>query len=240
MASPAVTYTFVNGNVADASQVNQNFTDIINSLTDGTKSLNIDAITASGTATFNGNSTIGDTSGDSSTVNATMSFATTPKTDNIAEKTSSAGVTIDGVLCKDNTITASGGLIIGNETLDAYDTGTWSPSEITKSNLTGTASFGTATYTRIGNIVFARIETITGLTTVSTGQTYIEFGTTGLPGTSNGKHYYGCGYTTITGGSLTGSVIRSGSGSTYGVLIWQSQGSLQSQGLQGISFHYII
>jgi hypothetical protein len=69
MANPTVTYTFVNGNVADASQVNQNFTDLINSLTDGSKSLNIDALTAAGAATLNGNVTLGNAVGDAITVN---------------------------------------------------------------------------------------------------------------------------------------------------------------------------
>jgi len=54
MANPAVTYTFVNGVTADAAEVNQNFTDLINGLTDATKDLSISAITAAGTATFNG------------------------------------------------------------------------------------------------------------------------------------------------------------------------------------------
>jgi hypothetical protein len=101
MANPSVTYTFTNGTTADGTQVSQNFTDLINSLTNGTKSLNIDAITAAGTATLNGDSIIGNGSGDASTVNATMSFATTPKTDAIAEKTAGAGVTLDGILLKD-------------------------------------------------------------------------------------------------------------------------------------------
>lgn len=68
MASPSVTYTFTNGNVADASQVNQNFTDLISSLTDGSKSINIDAITAAGTATLNGNTILGNDAGDTHTV----------------------------------------------------------------------------------------------------------------------------------------------------------------------------
>ena len=96
MANPTVTYTFVNGNVADASQVNQNFTDIINALTDGTKSINIDAITAAGTATFNGNTVIGNASGDTSTVTATQTFNTAPKVDTIDEKTSTNGVQLKG------------------------------------------------------------------------------------------------------------------------------------------------
>jgi hypothetical protein len=73
MANPSVTYTFTNGTTADGTQVSQNFTDLINSLTDGTKSLNIDAITAAGTATFNGNTIIGNASGDTVTVNGTFS-----------------------------------------------------------------------------------------------------------------------------------------------------------------------
>jgi len=73
MAGPSVTYTFTNGTVADASQVNQNFTDLINGLTDGTKDLNINALTAAGTATLNGDSIIGNASGNASTVNATIS-----------------------------------------------------------------------------------------------------------------------------------------------------------------------
>lgn len=72
MANPAVTYTFVNSTTADATQVNQNFTDIINSLTDGTKSLTIDALTAGGTASFNGDVNLGNASGD--TITATGAF----------------------------------------------------------------------------------------------------------------------------------------------------------------------
>lgn len=59
MANPAVTYTFANSTTADASQVNTNFQDIIDSLTDGTKSLTIDALTCAGSATFNGAVTLG-------------------------------------------------------------------------------------------------------------------------------------------------------------------------------------
>ena len=45
MASPSVTYSFTNGTSADATQVNQNFTDIINAMTDGSKTFSIDALT---------------------------------------------------------------------------------------------------------------------------------------------------------------------------------------------------
>jgi len=48
MALPSVTNTFINGTTADGPEVSTNFTDIINSLTDGTKSLTIDAFTTNG------------------------------------------------------------------------------------------------------------------------------------------------------------------------------------------------
>lgn len=72
MASPAVTYTFANSTTADATQVNQNFTDIINGLTDGTKDLSISALTCAGTATFNGNVAIGNASSDTLTITAVL------------------------------------------------------------------------------------------------------------------------------------------------------------------------
>lgn len=46
MASPTVTYSFVNGQTSDGTQVNQNFTDILNAITDGSKDLTVNSITA--------------------------------------------------------------------------------------------------------------------------------------------------------------------------------------------------
>lgn len=72
MAFPSVTYTFTNGTTADATQVNQNFTDLINGLSDGTKALNVAAITAAGTYTANGNVVLGASSSNTLTVNASL------------------------------------------------------------------------------------------------------------------------------------------------------------------------
>jgi hypothetical protein len=72
VANPAVTYTFANSTTADASQVNQNFTDLINGLTDGTKDLSISALTCAGTATLNGNVAIGNSSSDTLTITAVL------------------------------------------------------------------------------------------------------------------------------------------------------------------------
>lgn len=73
MAFPSYTYTFSNGTTADASQVSQNFTDILNGVSDTTKDLSISALTAGGAATLNGNVTLGNGSAKTLTVNASLS-----------------------------------------------------------------------------------------------------------------------------------------------------------------------
>lgn len=72
MAGPSVTYTFSNSTTADATHVNQNFTDLINGATDGTKDYSISALTCAGNATFNGNTVIGNASGDTLTITASL------------------------------------------------------------------------------------------------------------------------------------------------------------------------
>lgn len=73
MAFPSYTYTFSNGTTADASQVNQNFTDILNGVSDTTKDLSVSAITAGGAATLNGNVTLGNGSAKTITVSGSLS-----------------------------------------------------------------------------------------------------------------------------------------------------------------------
>lgn len=71
MANITVTYTFVNATVASASEVNQNFTDIINGTSDGTKSFNVAAITAT-SLNVSDNVTLGSSSADDLTLNASL------------------------------------------------------------------------------------------------------------------------------------------------------------------------
>lgn len=59
-----MTYTFTNGSTSDATQVNTDFTDIINALTDGSADLSIGTLTAAGAVTFNGNVALGNASAD--------------------------------------------------------------------------------------------------------------------------------------------------------------------------------
>ena len=80
MAAPAVTNTFVNGTTADATEVNQNFTDVINGITDGTKDLTISALTVNGAAVFNANVTLGNATGDDITFTGRVASDIDPKT----------------------------------------------------------------------------------------------------------------------------------------------------------------
>ena len=88
MAGPSVTYTFVNAAVSDASQVNQNFTDLVNGATDGTKDYNINALTAAGTATLNGNVILGNAASDTIAANGYVSTNLTIKS---TDATATAG-----------------------------------------------------------------------------------------------------------------------------------------------------
>jgi hypothetical protein len=80
MAAPSLTYTLSNGTTADASQVMQNFNDLLNGITDGTKDLSINAITCAGTATFNGNTNIGNATGDDLSITASLASTIPVKT----------------------------------------------------------------------------------------------------------------------------------------------------------------
>jgi len=74
MSAPSVTYTFTNGTTADGSQVNQNFTDVLNGISDGSKDLTINDFTA------NGNVILGSSTADSLVINADLSSSITLNT----------------------------------------------------------------------------------------------------------------------------------------------------------------
>lgn len=82
MANISVTYTFSNSTTADATEVNTNFTDIINGTSDGTKDFSINALTCAGAATFNGNVTLGNSSSDDVTVTGSLASSIALKTTN--------------------------------------------------------------------------------------------------------------------------------------------------------------
>jgi hypothetical protein len=80
MAAPSLTYTLTNGQTADATQVMQNFNDLLNGITDGTKDLSISALTVAGTATLNGAINLGNASADDITVTGSLASTIPVKT----------------------------------------------------------------------------------------------------------------------------------------------------------------
>jgi hypothetical protein len=82
MANISVTYSFTNGTTADADQVNQNFTDIINGTSDGSKDFSINALTVAGTLTANGSVVLGNASGDDITMTGSLASSIPIKTTN--------------------------------------------------------------------------------------------------------------------------------------------------------------
>lgn len=76
----SITYTFSNGSTADATQVNTNFTDVINATSDGTENFSINALTVAGAAAFNGNVTLGNGSVDDITFTGSVASTVLLKT----------------------------------------------------------------------------------------------------------------------------------------------------------------
>lgn len=98
MASPSLTYILNNGTLADASQIMQNYNDIINALTDSTKDLAVNALTTTAGLTVGGNTALGDSSTDTITVTATptISSAVTISNSTAATTTSTGALIVTG------------------------------------------------------------------------------------------------------------------------------------------------
>lgn len=96
MAYPSVTHTFISSTTASASAVNQNFSDLINSLSDGSKDININAATLAGNLIVNGNTTLGNASSDDLTLTASLASALSIKTNNTYD-IGSAGLGLSGL-----------------------------------------------------------------------------------------------------------------------------------------------
>lgn len=82
MAFTSVNYTFSNSTTADATQVNQNFTDLVNGLSDGTKDISVNAGTFAGNVSISGNTTLGNASGDDVTITGSLASSIPIKTTN--------------------------------------------------------------------------------------------------------------------------------------------------------------
>lgn len=133
MALPSVTYTFVSGTPSDANQVNTNFLDIINSLTDGTKSLTVNDIGLAGSAASQIVAT------DGSKILQSLTTATYPS---LTELSYVKGVTI-----------AIQTQFTGKATATVWGASAWTPTGSWSTNTTYTGS-----YRRIGDTGFFTVK----------------------------------------------------------------------------------
>ena len=85
MTTPSVTNIFVSGTTADSAQVNTNFQDLLNALTDGNNDLSIAALTCSGTTTLNGSVNLGNAGADDLTISASLAGTLLLKTNDSSD-----------------------------------------------------------------------------------------------------------------------------------------------------------
>ena len=212
MANPAVTYTFSNSTTADATQVNQNFTDIINGLTDGTKSLTIDSLTANGASALKGTVTLGDSSSDDITFTGSLASSIPIKTKNtydIGSATLGLRAVYFGNGTNTNTVNVIGGVVTSSYTITLPVAAPAAANYIMEFTTGGVASF----VTRIKTPTFRKFDTAgTGTYTPTSGTKWIKVRLMGSGGGGGGAN--GSGTAGGDGGDtyFGGTGIASGGG----------------------------
>ena len=114
MAFPSVTHTFSNATTSDATGVNNNFTDLINGMSDGTKDHSIAALTVAGAANLNANVTLGNATTDDVTVTGRLTSDLVPKSN--AAYVFGAEALAWQSMYLDNTTTDGGAIYFSNST----------------------------------------------------------------------------------------------------------------------------
>ncbi len=145
MTSPSLTYSLSNGATADASQVMQNFNDIVNGITDGTKDLSISALTCAGTATLNGSVNLGNASSDDLTITASLA-GTIPIKTTATYDIGSATLGLAGIYFGANSQTVR---VVGSASMSATWTLTLPTSAGSAGNLFYNTGSGTASWTNL-------------------------------------------------------------------------------------------
>lgn len=72
MAAPSVSFVFSGGTTILSAQVNTNYNDLVNAMSDGTKDFTIGTLTVAGAVVINGAITLGNASGDDLTIEASL------------------------------------------------------------------------------------------------------------------------------------------------------------------------
>jgi len=243
MANPAVTYTFSNGTTADATQVNQNFTDLINGLTDGTKSLTIDSLTVGGTATFNGAVTLGNATADDITFTGSLASSIPIKTTNsfnIGSATLGLGDIFFGNGTNSNTVAVSGGVTTTSYTLTLPVAVPTLANSVMVFSTSGVGTFGSTqptvqtftsgtaqTYTTPAGVKHIRVRLVgggggssgsgtAGGTAAGDGGTTSFANTISLSCTGGGKGVFGTNSVAPGAATITGAAIGVGFSGAYG------------------------
>lgn len=126
-------------------------------------------------------------------------------------------------------------------TVPFYEEGTWTATVTNAANLTGTGTASGLTYTRIGNTVFCRINSITGQTTTVSGTTTtMTIAPTGLPGVTNNTQYYGTARCDSGGNTVVAGFVDNSGATTFLNLQWLAQSSAAALTVNTISFTYTI
>jgi len=141
MANPSVTNTFTNGTTADATEVNQNFTDLINAMTDGSKTFSIDALTVAGAFVANGAVTLGNATGDDIKITGSLAATLNIKT-NDSFDIGSATLGLKAVYFGDtsDTIAITAPTLAASYTITLPATG-GNDNDVTYTNGSGTLAF---------------------------------------------------------------------------------------------------
>jgi len=179
MAYPEVTNTFVNGTTADATEVNQNFADVIDGVSDGTKDINVSAAVIGSTLSVTGGASFVSTLGVTGNLSVnTDKFTVSGATGNtvVAGTLSVTGnVSLTGTINSTGdfsvnttkfTVSASTGNTVVAGTLSVTGTSTLSGTlEATGGLTVNTNKFTVAAAT--GNTVVAGTLNVTGASTVA-------------------------------------------------------------------------
>lgn len=121
---------------------------------------------------------------------------------------------------------------------DLYEEGTFSPSELGKTNVTGTPSYVNPKYYRINNIMYARIEAIAGYSqTTASALSLITFTPVGLRGIGNSTIFFGSAYIATSTNHIAGAIADASSGNEAVYLGWNVPGT-GILTLVSLHFHY--
>lgn len=259
MAAPSVTYTFTNGTTADGTQVSQNFTDLINGASDGTKDYTISALTCGGTATLNGSVILGNASSDDLTVNASLASTIPVKTTNsydLGSSTlglqsiyfgSSAGAfttrLIGAAVAASWTMTLPTGAGTANYVLFTNGSGVTSWSQIVDASVSNSAAIAGSKLAAASASVAGAVTT--GTQTMAGNKTFSGQAVLGTDGGSQNHIVYGTLRLGTAGtayrGVATGSIVDDATVSyslaaAYGLVMIGSRGS--SYATVGGLFHF--